>query len=68
MNESALELAQVATRFPILAGDTFRDGNEVRHSLDSVIVVMTSADGVERTIRLQRRSDGQWWAPSTEPT
>lgn len=68
MNESATELAYVTTRFPILAGDTFHDRDEVPHSLDSVIVVMTSADGVERTIRLQRRSDGQWWAPSTEPT
>ncbi len=64
MTTSKHELAQTITQFPVISGDTFHDSDNLPHTLDAAQIVMKSPDGIERTIVLTRRPDGQWWAPS----
>jgi hypothetical protein len=63
VNFSDLVPAQMPTRFPVMSGDGFLDGDGTVRPIEGVSVVLTSTDGTEVTIALERRAGGRWWVP-----
>lgn len=64
MTDSAQELAQMETCFPLVVGDTFRDHDGASHLLNTASVAMKSADVVDREVVLRQGPDCEWWAPT----
>lgn len=64
MSTPEYEAVEFPTQFPVLTGDGFvADDGTVRRTIGASMV-LTFADGTERTVALQQRADGRWWVPA----